>query len=307
MWSCRSLPMVAPLAVALLAACGPDDDPISHVAALANHPHAHVADRLARRPVSYPWRFVIMADAHTPPGEVVFSRLRAQIRNLDPPPSFVINVGDFVITGAMQEHQAYLETIDPFPIPVFSVIGNHEMGVPEGRKNYRALFGDESFSFDFAGCRFMALSDIVPRHNGLSDGQIAWLEEQLADPTVRDRLVFMHAPPPYIPPPWGAPDFQNADAFAQLVEGYGVRLVGMGHIHEYRHRLINGVHYFVTGGGGGGQDPLLQDPTSQGIFHHFLLVTVEADGKSKVEVIREGDWPVVDPAFTVWFETTPVN
>jgi 3',5'-cyclic-AMP phosphodiesterase len=290
----------------ILAACGPEPDTPHHQDMLTqNSPHEVVADRVARQPVSYPWRFVVMADAHTPGAEPIFARLRAQMRALDPPPVFVIVAGDAVQDGTLQQHKDYLASINAMPIPFFTVMGNHELVVADGRKNYREIYGSENFSFDYAGCRFIGLMDIVPRHDGLDDAQIMWLEQRLADPAIRDRFVFMHATPPALPPPWGAPPYKNADRLHELIETYGVRFVATGHIHEYRHAVINGVDFFVTGGGGGAHDPLLQDPTTHAIFFHFLLVTVEANGQSKVEVIPEGDLPRVDPNYTIPIQTTP--
>lgn len=271
-----------------------------------NHPNAMVATLLQKTPVVYPFTFVVMADIHLTYGEAVFAQLRQQILELNPTPVFVIIVGDLTGKGTMQEHQHYLAIIDPFPIPVFSVIGNHEM-YPGARRNYSLLYGPEDFSFDYAGCRFSALNDIVPGRNGLNDTQMRWLERQFADPSAPDQFVFMHAPPPIEPPPWGAPPFFNSDRLYSLLERYGARMVASGHIHEYRHRLWHGIHFVTTGGGGGAQDPSLQDPKNQGIFHHFVVVTIEASGNSKLEVIKLGDSALPASDYTVRLDTRVVH
>jgi predicted phosphodiesterase len=288
----------------LLAGCGPGDPfpngsyPLAGTHGL-NHPNAVVAKQLQQSPVSYPLRFVLMADVHTPTGNATFATLRQQMLLLDPPPSFIVIIGDLVETGTAAEHQAYLSIIDPFPIPIFSAIGNHEM-YPGNRPSYEIFHGPENFAFDYGSCRFVVLNDIIPRRNGLTDAQIDWLASELADPATPNRFVLMHASPPVVPPPWGPPPFFNEDRFYRLVESAGVRLVASGHVHEFRHKLARGVHYLVTGGGGGNQDDLLQDPANQGIFHHFVLVTVYADGKIKLEVVKEGELAEPDPDYTIW-------
>jgi predicted phosphodiesterase len=295
----------------LWSGCGPDGGSSADSQSLLesrapNHPNSVVAAKVQATPVVYPWRFVVMADTHLPTGADTFTALRRQMLDLSPIPVFVIVVGDLTESGSVQEHLDYLAVTDAFPIPLFSVIGNHEM-VPGNRKNYETYHGPENFSFDHAGCRLVALNDIVPRRNGFTDAQIAWLEGELSAPGFPDKFVFMHAPPPDVPPPWGAPPFPNADKLAELSEHYGVRMVATGHIHEFRHRLVGTVHYLVTGGAGGTQNSLLEDPPSQGIFHHFLLVTLAADGRSRVEVIKMGDWPEPDPNYTIRLDTHPVG
>jgi len=290
-------------------ACGPEDPgPFGELdlAHQQNHPNALVASKLAQQPVSYPFSFVLLSDTHVPYGKKTFAALREQILQLDPPPVFVAVIGDLVDSGKMPEHLEYLSYVDPFPIPVISLIGNHEM-YPGQRKNYEAVYGPENFSFEFGNLRFVALNDIIPRRNGLTDLQVTFLEQKLADPKYPDKFVLMHAPPPAMPPPWGAPPFFNAGALYDLTERYGVRAVVTGHVHEFRHHLINGVHYFIVGGAGGPQAEHLEDPPQQGIFHFFLHVTVEATGKSRAELVKLGELAVPDPNYTIPLETQPAK
>jgi len=272
-----------------------------------NHPNSTVAALVAQTPVHYPFRFVVLSDTHHPYGDATFANLREQILQLSPPPVFSIIVGDFVEQGKPEEHAEYMAIADAFPIPMFTVTGNHEQWSPVSRELYITLYGPEDYSFDFAGCRFVVLNNAVPRRNGFTDKQIVWLEQQLASSPSADRFVFMHAPAPVIPPPWGSPPFLNLDRFYTLMARYGVRTVMTGHVHEYRHRAVDGVEYFITGGGGGAQAAHLEDPPRQGIFHNFLLVTIGADGKSKVEVVKEGDHPEPDPDYTTFLTTRLAN
>lgn len=300
----RPTALLAILPLLLGAGCGPEDPlpnggwPLAGTHGL-NHPNSVVAKQVQQTPVSYPLRFVLMSDTHHPTGDATFASFRQQILGLEPPPSFIVIIGDFVETGTAAEHKSYLSIIDPYPIPIFSAIGNHEM-YPGNRPNYELFHGPENFAFDYGSCRFVVLNDIIPRRNGLTDAQIDWLASELVDPATPNRFVLMHASPPVIPPPWGAPPFFNEDRFYRVVENAKVRLVASGHIHEFRHTVAGGVHYLTTGGGGGNQDKLLQDPTNQGIFHNFVLVTVHADGTTKLEVVKEGERPEPDPNYTIW-------
>lgn len=272
-----------------------------------NHPNSLVATRLAEHRLVYPLRFALISDTHHPTGDAVFARLREQLLQLSPPPSFAVVIGDFVEQGTIQEHLGYLGIIDHYPIPIFSVIGNHEQWTPQNRWNYTRYHGPENFSFDFAGSRFIALNDCVPRRDGLTDLQIRWLEKQL-EGAPPNRFVLMHAPPPVLPAPWGSPPFFNVERFYELVERFGVKLVVSGHVHEFKHRLVNGVHYLQTGASGGLLDAKLeglQDPPAQAVLHSFLLVTMLADGQSLVELIPVSDHPEPAPSYAVHLELTP--
>jgi predicted phosphodiesterase len=283
---------------------GDDDYPLASHA--PNHPNSVVAKRLQQQPPAYPLRFVLVGDTHIPSanGRKVFALIRKQLVRLEPRPAFVVIVGDCVQTGAVPEHLEYMSLIDAMPMPIFSVIGNHEM-YPGFRWNYTKYHGPENFSFDCSNCRFVALNDIIPGYDGLTEPQLKWLEGELADPAFPNRFVLVHAPPPALPPPWGAPAFRGEERFYEIIERAEVCMLACGHVHEYRHRLIRGVHYVVTGGGGGGQDPLLQDPNTQAIFHHFSLVTIEADGSARLEVVPAGESVEPQHDFTFHFETTP--
>lgn len=265
-----------------------------------NHPNSVVAQKVADTPVTYPYTFVLMADAHHPSAEPVFTTLLSQILTLTPTPVFVAVIGDMTDQGKVDEIESYLSIVDPYPIPLFSIIGNHEQWFPY--YNYTTYFGPTDFSFDFGKSRFVALNDIVPGDDGLTKSQINYLNGQLNNAAHPDRYVLMHASPPIITPPWGSPPFKNAQAFYKSMSTYNVHLQPAGHIHEFRHLQSGNAHYLVTGGSGGAQDPPLENPPNQGIFKHFLLVTIQADGNSKVEVYRLGE-SMPASEYTVNFQT----
>ncbi|MFC1888653.1 metallophosphoesterase family protein [Thermodesulfobacteriota bacterium] len=282
-----------------------------------NFPNRVAIDRIQSTPVQYPFSFVMMGDTR-PPGLVNFAKLRSQILEIDPSPVFVIDIGDLVSNGYMIEYPYYLGSIDPFPLPFVSVIGNHELYAAQGHDNYAKLFGDEDFHFDYANCRFIALNDSNPGSYGVTDAQLAWLEDLLDDPTPADKFTFMHVPVPFKELVDGSSKADeilsgsradpNWNAFKDLVEAYGVRIAAFGHIHDYRHMERNGVHYVVTGGGGAElEGPVIDDPPDYGIFHHFTQVTISADGNSRAEIVKKGEGTTPDDRYTIAFETTVIE
>lgn len=282
-----------------------------------NFPNTSVIDKIVNTPVEYPFSFVMMGDTR-PPGLANFALLRSQILELDPAPVFTIDIGDLVSEGLMIEYAYYLGSIEPFPLPLVSVIGNHELYAAQGHENYAKLFGDEDFHFDYANCRFIALNDSNPGSYGVTDDQLAWLEDLLDDASPPDKFTFMHVPVPFKELIDGSPRAEeilagstagsNWSQFKNLVEAYGVRIAAFGHIHDYRHMERNGVHYVVTGGGGAElEGPVTDDPPDYGIFHHFTNVTISADGNSRAEIIKKGEGTMPDDRYTIEFETTVIE
>jgi hypothetical protein len=139
-------------------------------------------------------------------------------------------------------------------VPWYVAWGNHDGG-PETvirkfadfpsqiRAGFKAGYG--SYSFDYAGCHFIALdyaSCAGDIHN--------WLESDLqsdANRNAKFTFLFVHSPP-YCEV-WLDGDAFLRSALVPLLETYGVDVCFSGHTHEYERGFRNGVYYCVTGGG----------------------------------------------------------
>ena len=80
--------------------------------------------------------------------------------------------------------------------------------------------------------------------------QTRWLEEDLQKSQNFDvRIVAAHHPPmTAVRSRQG--NNKHMTALEPMFEKYRVTAAFFGHDHNYQHYLLNGVHYFVTGGGG---------------------------------------------------------
>ncbi len=302
----------------------------------SQYPTSEVIKAIDNTPVDYPFSFVIMGDTRPALGhdgtddpDQIFSDLRSQTLDLDPRPVFTVNTGDVVPWGRADEYTDYLKKIESYQIPLISVIGNHEMMVADGRRNYLDVFGEdaENFYFDYGNCRFIFMNNALIDWSsgklvfafGLTGSQLSWLENLLDDSDQPDKFIFMHVPPP-IPDLMSQQDMDNTidwsieepnwNGLMDLVEQYGVKIASFGHIHNYAHTERNGVHYIVSGGGGAevhtwsyGQE----DPPDHGAFNHFVVVTINEDGNSTIEVVKRGDGIIPDSRFTLAFSTSAID
>ena len=139
-------------------------------------------------------------------------------------------------------------------IPWYVAWGNHDGGpdtvirkfadFPSGnRPGFNPGYG--SYSFDYAGCHFIALDDASSASDILN-----WLETDLkseANRNAKFTFLFVHVPP-YCDV-WLDGDEFLRTKLVPLMETHGVDVCFSGHTHEYERGFKNGVYYCVTGGG----------------------------------------------------------
>lgn len=294
-------------------------------------PNADEISAAQATPLSYPYKLVVMGDSRTP-GVEIFKALLAQTAQLSPQPVFGLNVGDLVLTGLELEYNNYIDSLVGVTYPFINGIGNHEQYAPEGSSLYQTAFGPEDFYFDYGPSRFIYLDNSNPSSYGLTTAQLAWLESLLDDPTHPDKYTFMHVPPTlptgsvqtsategavipgddvYTPNRAGIlsgiSSFPGTAELINLLEAYQVRIAFFGHIHDFEHSYANGVHYVVTGGAGAEIGTVEDSPPDYGVFHHFMTVTIAADGHSHVDLIKYGNGTAPSPEYGFDFSTTPAS
>jgi hypothetical protein len=173
---------------------------------------------LVATPASPAFAFVHASDTHASPESVPrIRRLRALVDSLHP--AFVLITGDLVkdaLRVSETEARGYYELIakelDGFPVPVFTVPGNHEIfGIERhkslvspsnplyGKRMYRSFFGPDYYSFDYGGIHFMGLNTVDYDdlwYSGHVDSvQVRWMQADLAAAARDARVVtFNHIP-----------------------------------------------------------------------------------------------------------------
>ncbi len=134
-------------------------------------------------------------------------------------PDFVLVTGDLVRDAlrvgeseARGYYELYTEAIGEFPVPVWSVPGNHEIFEVErhlslvspdhpcyGKKMYRSYLGPNYYSFNRGGVHFVALDtvdiDDLWYYGHVDAAQIDWLRANLAAvPEGTPVVTFNHIP-----------------------------------------------------------------------------------------------------------------
>ena len=214
------------------------------------------------------------------------------IRAAKEQPAFILNTGDLVRPATIEQYISYHLPLAKAtaPIPHIPVPGNHEIGPNRNFAGFKVLYGDERFSFDYAGCRFVGVNNGDRLRMGHSD--LRYLETRLAKPGAQHKFVIIHIPPDYVKASVGRGFKWNAGRFRRLMQRMDVDHVFMGHIHGYATEAIDGIPYTITGGGGA---PLTDKLGREGNVRNYVVVHVTPDGLQREVVRRVGEEWVRSP------------
>ena len=242
-----------------------------------------------------PCRFVVMGDNRpqwsdtdmvTP--SAGYQRSVKEVNLLQP--EFVIILGDLIhgytnAAAVEQQWDAFDAQTKQFEMPVYLVVGNHDVFSKQTEQIYQRRYGRLWYSFEAKDCHFVVLdSEDQTDAMRIVGPQLEWLKSDLAAAKGKRIFVFVHQPL------WGMKD----SAFAKsewgrtihpLLAAAGVDTVFAGHAHQYTLQPPrDGVRYVISGGAGA---ELNGTPLSGG-FLHYLLVTAPSQAKAKLAVIRLG-------------------
>lgn len=233
----------------------------------------HIAPADAAR--DEPYVFGVLSDIQRGIGQSheIFERM-----NRDPEMRFVVSTGDLANTGVREELVAVQDELRKLSVPLFSTVGNHEMGAPP--RHWHELFGLFNPHFLFKGVAFSLIDSgnatVDPDVYGILDG---WLDQ------ARDgvHMVLTHVPP-LDPIGLRGGGFRSrkeaAKLLARLSKGR-VDALFLGHIHSYYAFSSAGVPTYISGGGGAIEEEL------DGIGRHYLRVSVDAErGIDDVALVR---------------------
>ena len=228
-------------------------------------------------------RFAIIGDTVSDHNETFKGFLR-EMAALDPPPAFIVHLGDRAVSPVVESFSAYLKVIADPPCPILHIDGNHDVR-EEGERMARAFFGDRDFFFDLGDERFVFMGDARPRGaHGFDRGQLDWLERVLAAPGPSRKFFFAHVPPraPFKridpgPASLLTPAIENEAEFLDILARHHVVMAAFGHRHVHATVVYNGVLMVITGGGG--QRNVLDPNVKEPLFtkkRHFTLVDIPA-------------------------------
>lgn len=231
---------------------------------------------IIKLPENTPLRFAVVGDSRpeirSDSYPEIFKIIMKDIdsKNVD----FVIHLGDFVLEPFNKDYNEFIEIINDFDTPVYTVIGNHEKGA-DGDSIYKDYFGVTYYSFDYKDAKLIFLDNSIGL---LNQDTYSFLKNELNDYSCQKKFIFMHIPP-FDPRPSGISHILDGENFTNLVEAYNVDNVFSGHIHFYYQREIAGTNYIISGGGG---SPLHSTPEKGGV-HHYIIYE-----NNRTEIINMG-------------------
>lgn len=221
-----------------------------------------------------PITFAVFGDTQQQKDPTVWNRVSKLA--LNERPNFGLIVGDLVDTGGElnQWRFQFLSNGNEFmeSIPLFPVIGNHDIINDEEAKNFNKYMkhpGEEKFySVKYGNVQLFILDSNQDMEPGSK--QYAWLENELAESKSMWKIAaHHHAPYSSDNDDYGSTDSSlpldgdpNFIPIIPLYEKYNVDIVFYGHIHSYERTWAlleksvneNGVVYVQCGGAGGNNE-----------------------------------------------------
>ncbi|SHJ12700.1 phosphodiesterase [Wenxinia saemankumensis] len=199
-------------------------------------------------------KLLVMSDLHvTPEGARIIGldpleRLRATLdhamsRHGDA--DLLVLCGDLAHRGDAESYARLAALLDPLPLPVVTMLGNHDRRGP-----FRAAFPGAPDAGGFVQSRrdagdwrliFLDSLDEGSAAGRLCDERLAWLDGALADPDGRRPLVFVHHPPADCGlPGMDAIRLAEGEALLDRLAPLGGHLV-CGHVHRTASGSARGV------------------------------------------------------------------
>ncbi|MBI3114927.1 MAG: metallophosphoesterase [Candidatus Kerfeldbacteria bacterium] len=232
-----------------------------------------------------PLTFFVVSDNDTPLN-TVYSELLKKAKQAGA--QFVLQLGDLTPTGATEELRAVLALEAEVGLPIYHVVGNHDIRADESRATWERQIGPTYGSTDIGTIHLVWL-DNADRAVGFSAEQLDWLDRDLAANEQPYSFLAYHRP-------FGLPleavfgddetpaSRETNDKLRSIVRAHTPSLIFTGHVHTYLPYALEGVSAYVTGGGGMEAQDLLGGERAN--FFHGLLVTVGKDGP-RVSVLQQ--------------------
>lgn len=146
-----------------------------------------------------PFRFAFISDTHigSPDGKAEEDLHRTvddinQMKDI----AFVVITGDITELGTDDEIRRAKAILNELKVSWYIIPGNHDSGWSEsGGQSFTDVFGDDKFSFEYAGIRFLGCAS--GPYLRMSDGHVPrsainWLERELKKVEKRQPVIFLN-------------------------------------------------------------------------------------------------------------------
>ncbi len=262
-------------------------------------------------------RIAHITDCHVSNNKSVIASMQKVFKSLQeatPRPELIINTGDSILDANFktkkkveEQWKVWKEITSGCDIPVYSVLGNHDILISPAFKFLSAIYqpyNDKAlamqalnitnlfYTFRIKGWKFIALNSIAKRY-ALDDVQLSWLENELAS-TQDNICLFSHVPILSIASFVYHLQKNRSSAFPrkemhsdyfklqELFDKYkNVRLCLSGHVHYTDDVEYNGVRHICGGAVCGNWWKELTAPFPP----EYTMIDLHADGRIEKEII----------------------
>lgn len=169
-------------------------------------------------------------------------RVAEHLRALRPRPAFLMLAGDLSEDGTAEQLTAVRHIFSALPVPVKTVIGNHDYTLEGDRSAYEAICGTPlNYRFDHGGCQFLALDTTQGRsvyRTRIPATTVDWVEAELPRLSrERPTIVLTHFP---LGRNWLRP--MNAHRLVERFRDHRLLATFSGHWHGITERQEGNVH-----------------------------------------------------------------
>ena len=190
------------------------------------------------------WSALIIGDLHFygDEGNTHVEEVARYIRR--DPVDFVFQVGDLADAGWPIEYEVGLETLEPLQVPIYNVLGNHDV-YHEGWASYRRHCGPSVYTLRVGEVLFVVTDLAGATLGGL---QRPWLEEQL-DACTAEHIIMLGHYPLWSPTDGGfslIASEQEVYDILDLIRTYGVAAHVSGHTHRWASTTDEGAGLYTV-------------------------------------------------------------
>jgi Icc protein len=148
-------------------------------------------------------------------------------------PDFVQFIGDNVQDATLNQFALFRQLTECLQCEWFALVGDHDVHADPNADGFRATVGETWGSFRLGGYRFIRLNTQEAKPVGMSDEQLAWFRNELADgQRLNDRIViFQHN---YAYQIWEDFAGPGIDDWRVLTQSARIEALFCGHTHYWQ-------------------------------------------------------------------------
>ncbi len=236
-------------------------------------------------------RFALLSDTHIGGSAIAAVDLRNAVADINSRQDidFVIVSGDITDMNTGRHLALAKQILDSLRVPYHIIPGNHDTKWSgSAGANFRALWGDDKFAFDYAGYRYIGFHQgpILRMDDGHTPREVlTWLENQLREAGKETPVVLvMHYPLNDSVDNW----YECVD----IIKDYNIKFILHGHGHRNRLQYYQGIPAFM------GRSTLRASESSGG----YTLFSLRNDSLIAAEVTPGGQpgkaWAAFDLSHT---------